>query len=303
MDPRKFFRELKRRNVYRAAVGYAAVAWLVIQVVTQVAPVFEIPTWVVRAVIVLLIAGAPFALVLAWAFELTPEGLMRTEDVPVESTRGRAFGRKLNLVVIAVLALAVAALLIDRLRSGGGSRNSSAQEKSIAVLPFENMSNDPENAFFADGMQDDILTSLAKIAELKVISRTSTLPYRGGKSSHNLRQIGDALGVATILEGSVRRAGAQVAVTVQLIDAGTDRHIWAHRYDRTISNALTLQSELAQEIASALHATLSPEEKARVETKPTNHPDAYVHYLRARQLEQGPDNLLQDFLEAEDLLT
>jgi TolB-like protein/Tfp pilus assembly protein PilF len=303
VDPSKFFCELKRRNVYRAAVGYAAVAWLIIQVVTQVAPVFEIPSWVVRSVIVLLLAGAPVALVVAWAFELTPEGFVRAEEAPAESSRGRAFGRKLNAVIIVVLAVAVAVLLVDRFRPNRRTGTGDAPEKSIAVLPFDNMSNDPENAFFADGIQDDILTSLAKIAELKVISRTSTLPYRGGKSSHNLRQIADALGVATVLEGSVRRAGAQVAVTVQLIDAATDRHVWAHRYDRTISNALTLQGELAQEIASALHAKLSPEEKARVETKPTDHPDAYVHYLRARQLEQGPDNLLQDFLQAEDLLT
>ena len=175
MNPGKFFRELQRRNVYRAAVGYAAVAWLIIQVVTQVAPAFEIPSWVIRFVIVLLAIGAPFALVLAWAFELTPEGLVRTEDVPVETSRGRSFGRILNFSIIGVLALAVAGLLFDRLRPDR-RRSSGAAEKSIAVLPFENMSNDPENAFFADGIQDDILTSLAEIAELKVISRTSTLP-------------------------------------------------------------------------------------------------------------------------------
>jgi len=300
---KKFLAELKRRNVYRAGVGYAAAAWLIIQISTQIFPFFEIPPWAVRLIIVLLAAGFPFALVWAWAFEITPEGIMRTEEVPLEKSIGRATGRKIDFVIIGVLALAVGVLLFDRFQPDRVPPKIGPPEKSIAVLPFDNMTNDPENAFFADGVQDDILTSLAKISDLKVISRTSTLPYRGNKDARNLREIGDALGVAAILEGSVRRDGAKVAVTVQLIDARSDRHIWANRYDRTISDALTLQGELAKEIAAALHANLSPEEKARVQTKPTNNPDAYVLYLRARQLEEGPDNLLQDFMEAEELLS
>jgi TolB-like protein len=162
------------------------------------------------------------------------------------------------------------------------------------------MSEEKENAFFADGIQDDILTSLAKISDLKVISRTSVMTYRGA-GVRNLREIGAALGVAHILEGSVRRAGNRVKVTVQLIDTRDDRHIWAESFDRTISDALTLQGELATEIAAALRATLSPEEKARVERKPTENPDAYVLYLRARQLEIHPDTLLQDFKAAVQL--
>ncbi|MDQ2919553.1 MAG: tetratricopeptide repeat protein, partial [Verrucomicrobiota bacterium] len=207
----------------------------------------------------------------------------------------------IDYIIIAILTLTVSLLLFDRFRPHR-TLNGPA-EKSIAVLPFENMTQDKENEFFADGIQDDILTSLSKISDLKVISRTSTMPYRGNKESRNLRQIGEALGVDNILEGSVRRADAQVAVTVQLLDARTDRHIWANRYDRTISNTLTLQGELAEEIARALKAKLSPEEKVRVETKPTDNAEAYLLFLRARELEQKPDTLLEDLLAAEKLVT
>ncbi|MBA2269125.1 MAG: tetratricopeptide repeat protein, partial [Chthoniobacterales bacterium] len=293
MNLRNFFAELKRRNVYRAAVGYAAVAWLLIQVATQILPFFETPAWAVRLIIVLLFAGFPFVVAWAWVFELTPEGIVRTEDVPIHASARRALGRKIDFVIITVLVLALAVLLFDRSRHPHG-KDAGVLEKSIAVLPFENMSDDKENAFFADGIQDDILTSLAKIRELKVISRTSVMSYRGA-GARNLREIGDTLGVAHILEGSVRRDGNRVKVTVQLIDARDDRHVWAESYNRTISDALTLQGELATEIASALRATLSPEEKAQVERKPTDNPDAYVLYLRARQLEIHPDTLLQDF--------
>ncbi|MEP6808925.1 MAG: tetratricopeptide repeat protein [Chthoniobacterales bacterium] len=292
MNLKKFLAELKRRNVYRAAVGYCAVSWLLIQVATQVFPFFEISNSTVRLFVLGAVVGFPIAMLLAWIYELTPAGLVREEDVSPAVRQG--VGRMMNFVIIGVLALAVALLLFDRFRPRG------APEKSIAVLPFANLTADNENAFFADGIQDDILTSLSKIGDLKVISRTSTLPYRG-KSDRNLREIGEALGVATILEGSVRRAGDQVAVTVKLIDTRNDRSLWSNRYDRTMSNALTLQGELAQEIANALHATLSPEEKARVETKPTDNADAYVLYLRARQYENEPDTLLQDYRSAEQL--
>lgn len=292
MNIQNFFAELRRRNVYRAAVGYCAVCWLLIQVATQVFPFFEISNSTVRFIIVAAIAGFPIAMLVAWLFELTPEGFVREEDVPSAERKG--MGRKMDFIIIGVLALAVALLLFDRFRSGG------APEKSVAVLPFENMTADKENAFFADGIQDDILTSLAKIGDLKVISRTSTLPYRE-KKERNLREIGASLGVANILEGSVRRAGDEVVVTAQLIDTRNDRHLWANRYERTMSNALTLQSELAQEIATALHATLSREEKERMEIKPTDNADAYVFYLRARQYENSPETLLKDYRTAEQL--
>ncbi|HJT81228.1 MAG TPA: tetratricopeptide repeat protein [Chthoniobacterales bacterium] len=174
-------------------------------------------------------------------------------------------------------------------------------DNSIAVLPFENFSDDKENAFFADGIQDDILTSLARIQGLRVISRTSVMPYRGGKESHNLREISKALKVTNVLEGSVRRSGDRIVVTVQLIDARDDRHIWANRYDRTLADSLGLQGELAEEIADALRVTLSPDEKARVEHKPTENTEAYLIYLQASQIEHNPDTLLEDYRKAEQL--
>ncbi|MDQ3120043.1 MAG: hypothetical protein M3Q89_10830, partial [Verrucomicrobiota bacterium] len=200
-----------------------------------------------------------------------------------------------------VLALAVTVLLLDRFHfSGKGGVPPGANEKSIAVLPFENLTQEAENAFFADGIQDDILTSLSKIHDLKVISRTSVMRYREIRQ-RNLREIGTSLGAANILEGSVRRSGDRLRLTVQLIDARTDHHVWAEAYDRTVSDALTLQGELAKEIATALRATLSPEEKEIVERKPTNNADAYALYLRARQYELSPDTLLQDYKLADQL--
>jgi serine/threonine-protein kinase len=217
---------------------------------------------------------------------------------PEESIRHT--GRKLNALIIGTLLCAVAFLVYQRFQRGGSTGLPDAPEKSIAVLPFDNFSDEKENAFFADGIQDDILTSLAKIHDLKVISRTSVMPYRGvGKRS--LREIAQALGVVNVLEGSVRSAQNRVVVSVQLIDARNDRHIWANRYDRPLADSLGLQGELAAEIAAELRASLSPEEKARVETKPTENPDAYVLYLKARGYESNPDRLFEDFSVAERL--
>ena len=254
-----FSDELKRRSVYRVAFAYAVVGWLLIQVATQVFPFFEIPNWAVRLVVLLLVIGFPVALILAWAFELTPEGIKRAEDVPSEKSTVRKTGRKLDALMIGVLLCVIGFLVFQRFHRSDAS--SERMEKSIAVLPFDNFSDDKDNAFFADGIQDDILTSLAKIHELKVISRTSVMPYRGA-GKNNLRQIAEALGVVNVLEGSVRRGGNRVVVSVQLIDARNDHHIWANRYDRPLADSLGLQGELAAEIAAELRATLSPEEKA-----------------------------------------
>jgi TolB-like protein/Flp pilus assembly protein TadD len=197
--------------------------------------------------------------------------------------------------------MAATVLLMALVAAGFWFFQQSALGKSIAVLPFENYSDDKGNAFFADGIQDDILTSLARIEGLRVISRTSVMGYRGEKSSHNLRSISKELNVANVLEGSVRREGNRVVVTVQLIDARHDRHLWANRYDRTLADSLGLQGELASEIADALRVTLSPDEKARVQTKPTENTDAYVVYLQANQIQRNPDTLLEDFKKAEQL--
>jgi TolB-like protein/Tfp pilus assembly protein PilF len=294
----RFFDELRRRNVYRVAAAYAVVSWLIIQVATATFPYLEIPRWGVRLVIALLVLAFPIAMILAWAYELTPEGIRRTEDAPAGPAVRRSAGQKLRALIIGLLVCAGAFLAYQRWRAN--ETGSAIPEKSIAVLPFDNFSDDKENAFFADGIQDDILTSLAKIHELKVISRTSVMPYRGATKS-NLPQIAQALGVANVLEGSVRRGEGRVVVTVQLIDARSDRHLWAKRYDRPLADSLGLQGELASEIAAELRATLSPEEKDRVATKPTENPDAYVLYLKARAYESNPDRLFEDFKLAEGL--
>ena len=270
MKSRGFFAELKRRHVYRAGVIYAMVSWLLIQIATQVFPFFGVPEWDIRLIILILVLGFPIALAFAWAFEITPEGIDKTEEMPAENSPRWKATRRLDFVIIGILALAIAFLLLFRSNPFHKTRSLvGVPDKGIAVLPFENFSDDRANAFFADGIQDDILTSLAKIAELRVISRTSVQGYRGAKASHNLREIGQALGVANVLEGSVRREGNRVVVNVQLIDALHDRHLWANRYDRTLADSLGLQGELAAEIADALRVALNPEEKARVEKKPT----------------------------------
>jgi TolB-like protein/Flp pilus assembly protein TadD len=257
---KNFFSELKRRKVYRVAVAYAVVGWLLIQIATQVFPFFEVPMWAVRLVIILLALGFPVALLLAWAFDLTPSGIKRTEDLD-ESRHDDPAG---------------AARLIQ------ARPPPSPPEKSIAVLPFENFSEDVRNAHFADGIQDDILSSLAKIADLKVTSRTSVRQFRTG--TRNLREIGEALGVAYILEGSVRRESNRVRINAQLIDARTDQHVWNDTYDREITDLFELQSELARRITFALRANLSPREKASLQVHPTANMAAYELFLRARDL-------------------
>ena len=227
-----------------------------------------------------------------------PEKIKKTRDEQIAAegrNRPSATFRRRNVLIFAgVAAIAAVAAIFIFIRL-------SSSEKSIAVLPFENYSDEKENAFFADGIQDDILTSLARIRGLRVISRTSVMGYRGGKGSHNLRTISKELDVANVLEGSVRREGNRIVVTVQLIDARHDRHLWANRYDRPLADSLGLQGELAEEIAEALRVTLSPEEKARVEKKPTTNAEAYVVYLQANETQRNPDTLLGDFKKAEQL--
>ena len=221
MNPRRFFVELKRRNVYRAAVLYGMSAWLLAQITTQIFPFFNVPNSAVRFVIIALALGFPIAMVLAWVYELTPGGFVRTEDV--DPATQRQWGRKVDFVIIGVLLLVIAMLVYQRVpfRTESGE---AIPEKSVAVLPFANFSEEKANAFFADGIQDDILTSLAEIKELRVISRSSVIQFRDG-SARNLREIAKTLGAANILEGSVRREGDRVVVNVQLINARNTRHI------------------------------------------------------------------------------
>jgi TolB-like protein/Tfp pilus assembly protein PilF len=282
-----FFAELKRRNVYKVAVAYAVAAWLLIQVATQVFPFFEIPNWAVRLVVVLLALGFPVALILAWAFEITPEGIKRESEIGPNESITRHTGRKIVAITIALAVLAAGLFLYQLVhsKSTAAPRQSEAATvpipaKSIAVLPFENLSEDKANAYFAEGIQDEILTRLARIADLKVISRTSTQRYKSAPA--NLREIAKQLGVANIVEGSVQKSNDQVRITVQLINALNDSHLWAETYDRKLIDVFEVESDLAQKIASSLEAKLTGAEQRAIAARPTENTEAYQLYLKGR---------------------
>jgi len=275
-----FFAELKRRNVYKVAIAYAVVAWLLMQVATQVFPFLEIPNWAIRLVIMVLVIGFPVAMILAWAFELTPEGIKRAEDVDLSKSVRRKTGRKLDFFIIAVLLLVISILLFQRFHPKVSPAVSSGLEKSIAVLPFENLSGDPNNAYFTEGIQEEILTRLSKIADLKVISHTSTQRFKS--SPDNLPQIAKQLGVANILEGSVQKAANQVHVNVQLINAASDAHLWGESFDRKLTDIFAVESEIATTIAATLQAKLTGSEKTAIAKRPTANPEAYEFYLKGR---------------------
>jgi len=275
-----FFEEIKRRKVYRAAVAYAIAAGGMIQLASAVLPAWELPSWTLRLVIGLLLAGFPITLILAWALEVTPEGIRTTPTLPSMPRRRR------NVIALLVAGIVVSAGAGFFLLPRASARKI---DKSIAVLPFENFSDDKDNAFFADGIQDDILTNLAKIGDLKVISRTSVMPYRGKEK--NVREIGKALGVSTILEGSVRKSGNRVRVNVQLINAVNDEHMWAEDYDRDLTDVFAIQTDLAQKIAHELQAKLSPTEKAQMTRKPTENGEAYLAFVEAHNLHTQMEDL------------
>ena len=282
MNLPSFFSELKRRNVYKVAVAYAIVAWLLIQVATQVFPFFEVPNWAVRLVVLLLILGFPVALILAWAFELTPEGIKRTDEIEPTRSKGRAW---IYIAVVAA-ALSIGLFFLGRFTAPGREAGAgSVASKSIAVLPFESLSDDKNNAYFADGIQDEILARLSKIADLKVISRTSTQKYKSAPD--NLREIAQQLGVANILEGSVQKAGDQVRITVQLINALKDEHLWADTYDRKMTDIFGVESDVAQKIAGSLEAKLTGREKKEIVSGGTTNPHAYDALLHALALQSS----------------
>src|SRR5713101_230729 len=275
-----FFAELQRRKVYRVAAAYIIAAGFIIQIGSAIFPAWELPNWTLRLVVVLLLVGFPIALLLAWAYDVTPQGIQATPKVP-------GVHRRRNIITLLASGLAISAVAGFFLFPRASGRN---VEKSIAVLPFQSLSDEKENAYFADGIQDDILTNLSKIGDLKVISRMSVMSYRGD-GARNAREIGKALGVATLLEGSVRRAGNRVRVSVQLINANNDEHIWAEDYDRDLTDVFAIQTDLAQKIASALQAKLSPNEKARLDRRPTQNSDAYLLYLQAHDYASRMDDI------------
>jgi TolB-like protein/Tfp pilus assembly protein PilF len=285
---KSFLAELKRRNVYRVAVAYAVLAWLLIQVATQVFPFFSIPNWVVRLIVLLAIIGFPIAVVCSWAFEITPEGIKLEGDIDRRITRKS--GRKLTALIVIVAAVAAGVTVFRFLHSQQGieagkqpPRAVTIESKSIAVLPFENLSEEKANAYFADGMQDEILINLARIADLKVISRTSVMQYKTD-AQRNLREIGQQLGVAFLLEGRVQRAANRVRVNAQLIDSRSEANVWAQTYDRDLADVFAIQSEIAKAIADQLQAKLSPNEKKAIEQPPTTDLAAFDLYSRAKSI-------------------
>src|SRR6202047_1496119 len=294
MNPRNFFAELKRRNVYKVAVAYAVVAWLVIQAASIFLPAFNAPQWAMQIVILILVVGFPIALAFSWAFEITPEGIKLESEIEPNKSIARRTGQKIVAVTIALAVVAAGLFVYQLVRQVGtplrgvpkaevgrlGEPSLPVPNKSIAVLPFDNLSRDPDNAYFCEGVQDEILTRLAKVADLKVISRTSTQHFKS--TPDNLPQIAKQLGVTHILEGSVQKASGQVRVNVQLINALTDAHLWADTYDRKLTDIFAVESDIAKTIAETLQAKLTGSEKSAISKKPTANPEAYELYLKGR---------------------
>jgi len=303
-----FFKELKRRNVFRVGIAYVIGGWLLLQLTDVLSELLDLPDVVGRTIVLVVAIGLPIALFLAWAFELTPEGVKREKDVDRSESITPQTGKNLNNTILVMMALAIGYLLIDKFSEKGSepfSQETSQQvveisnekraptpaettpeiqRQSIAVLPFDNRSNREEDQFFTDGIHDDLLTTIAKIGSMKVISRTSVMEYKG--TTKKIPEIAKELGVANILEGGIQRSGNQVRINVQLIDAKTDEHLWAEIYDRelTAENLFVIQSEISRAIADALQTTLSPEEQQRIDAKPTDNLLAYDAYMRGRQL-------------------
>jgi TolB-like protein len=301
-----FFAELKRRNVYKVAVAYAVVGWLLVQVATQVFPFFEMPNWGIRLVVLIIAIGFPIALFIAWAFELTPEGIKSTEDADATAKQSR--GRAWIYVAIIGAVLSVGLFILGRYTASQASsaepRRSpavadSATAKSLAILPFENLSEEKANAYFAEGVQNEILTKLTSVRDLKVISRTSTAKYQSRPD--NLKTVAQELGVSNLLEGAVQRAGDKVRVNVQLIDAQTDTHLWAKSYDRDFKDVLAVESEVAEEIAEALKANLSPGESHALAAASTRDPEAHDLFLRGEyEFHQAQSTLAPDAFDRAD---
>jgi len=277
-----FFAELKRRNVYKVAVAYAVVAWLLMQAASILFPAFDAPPWVMKIFIIVVIFGFPVALIFSWAFEITPEGFKLESEIEPNKSIKRRTGRKIVAVTIALAVVAAGLFVYQLVRSKSDTSSSpvttTIANKSIAVLPFDNLSRDPDNAYFCEGVQDEILTRLAKVADLKVISRTSTQHFKS--TPDNLPQIAKQLGVAHILEGSVQKSGDAVRVNVQLIKAANEAHLWADTYDRKLTDIFSVESEVAKAIADQLRAKLTGEEEQVIAAKPTDNPEAYDAYLR-----------------------
>jgi TolB-like protein/Flp pilus assembly protein TadD len=296
-----FFAELKRRNVYKVAVAYAVVGWLLVQVATQVFPFFEIPNWAVRLVVLAIVIGFPVALVIAWAFELTPEGLKRTDDVDLAKQSRRKSHAWIYIVIVGAL-LSVGLFMLGRY--GFREKNSASSEmptKSIAVLPFVNMSADKNDEYLSDGVSEELITALSKITGLQVKARTSSFAFKG--KNEDIQKIGELLHVSHLLEGSVAKAGNKLRITAQLIQATDGNHLWSDTYDREMQDIFAVRSEVAKQVAETLKVRLLGEEKKQLEKKPTENLEAYNLYRQGRYYsdklsEEGMKKALPFFQQA-----
>src|SRR5438093_1015823 len=280
VNPKTFFGELKRRNVYKVAIAYAVVAWLLIQAGSILFPTFEAPGWVMKGFVTVIATGFVIALIIAWAFEMTPQGMKRTEDLSPDEFIPQWSKRKFVGLIVSLAVVAAGLLVFQLWRTQKVPPAATATEKSIAVLPFENRSEDKANAYFAEGVQDEILTRLSKIADLKVTSRTSTQHYKS--VPENLAEIAKQLGVAHILEGSVQKSGDAVRVNVQLIKPDNDSQVWAETFDRKLTDIFSVESDVAKAIADQLRAHITRQEEQVIAAKPTKNIEAYDAYLRGR---------------------
>ena len=295
-----FFAELKRRNVYKVAVAYVVGGWALSQGIAQVFPVFDVPNWAIRLIVLLIIIGFPVAVVLAWAFEITPEGIKRTEDVDLADERAPKKHVWIYVVVIGA-ALSIALFFLGRYTAGNsasatpvrlGPRTEAATDKSIAVLPFENLSDDKNTAYFSDGITEEILNALAQIPGLKVAARRSAFQFKG--SDLDLHKIGEVLGVAHILEGSLQKAGDQVRINVQLVDVQNGLQAWSEKYDRKLDNVFAVEDEIAKAIATKLRVQLTGGGGQPLVVDSTSNPQAHELYLRGLTLLAARGSGLRD---------
>jgi adenylate cyclase len=291
-DKPSFFAELKRRNVYKVAVAYAVVGWLLVQVATQVFPIFEIPNWALRLIVLAIVIGFPIALVIAWAFELTPEGIKRTEDVDL-SVRGRSKKNTWIYVVVIGAAISIGLFFLGRITAPGKQSEvaTTGPDKSIAVLPFVNMSSDKEQEYFSDGLSEELLNQLAQIPQLRVIARTSSFSFKGKEV--DVATIAKALNVGNVLEGSVRKSANTLRITAQLVRTSDSSNLWSQTYERQMTDIFKVQDEIAGDVVAALKVKLLPTQLPK--TQRTVNAEAYEHYLR------GMDISRQDRLEAAQL--
>ncbi|HAH52171.1 MAG TPA: hypothetical protein DCL80_13320 [Balneola sp.] len=290
MDFRNLIAELKRRNVFRVATAYAIAGWLIIQISATTFPFLNLPEWLITAVIIFVTIGFPLSLIFAWAFELTPDGLKKSQEVDITESVTHRTGKKLNGIIITVLSMAVIFLLVERVFFAEASilENHSEladfQTASIAVLPFVNMSGDENNEYFSDGLSEELLNALAKVDEMKVAGRTSSFKFKG--QNEDLKIVGEQLGVGHILEGSVRKAGGRVRITAQLIKVDDGFHMWSETFDRelTATNIFEIQEEISRKVLSELKVRLLPEEELQLDDIPTQDIEAYQAYLKGNQL-------------------